>query len=223
MHFRSIHNNTPTFDNIANIKCSLQIKMLGIMIDPYLQWDPQIDYLCKKLQKCIYSIRYLKNMCGKNTLLIVYYSYFHSLIRFNIINWGNCSSISRVLILQKRVIRIIECLKYKDSCRTSFKKLNVLTVPNTYIYEMCCFVRKHFSYFNKNLRNHEYSTRKKNLLLPDTHRTTLYQKGAVFNGCKIYNHLPDYLKVDMKLSEFKKSLKRHLLDKPCYTIEEFFS
>jgi hypothetical protein len=48
---------------------------------------------------------------------MVYFSYFHSVIKYGIIFWGNLANISRVFKLQKKVIRIISGVGCRDSCR----------------------------------------------------------------------------------------------------------
>ena len=113
--------------------------MLGVTIDCHLNWSEHISNTCSKLQKCCYSLRFLKNHCSKHVLLRIYHANFHSLLRFNILNWGTCASSSRILILQKRAIRIICGIRPRDSCKPFLKELKVLTVTDTALYQRGLF------------------------------------------------------------------------------------
>jgi hypothetical protein len=78
------------YDNteIPNSSC---IKFLGVNIANNLSWKNHIDSLIPKLSSTCYAIRALKPFVNRETLLMVYYAYFHSIIRYGIIFWGNSS------------------------------------------------------------------------------------------------------------------------------------
>jgi hypothetical protein len=70
-----------------------------------------------------------------------------------------------------------------------------------------------------------------NVLLPEAIRyelpttplnETLFQKGILYSGCKIYNRLPPYIKsLSNDLKCFKSSLKGYLMERTLYSIDEF--
>ena len=167
--------------------------MFGVTIDCHLNWSEHISNTCSKLQKCCYSLRFLKNHCSKHVLMRIYHANFHVLLRFNILNWGTCASLSRILILQKRAIRIICGIRPRDSCKPFFKELRVLTVTDTYVYEVCCYVFKNKKLFSRNNTEHLYATRARHNFLPDSHKTALYQRGLFYNGCKLFNAIPVHI------------------------------
>jgi hypothetical protein len=47
-----------------------------------------------------------------NTLLSIYHSYFHSVMTYGLMFWGNSSHAEWVIKLQKRVIRLIKGCGY---------------------------------------------------------------------------------------------------------------
>lgn len=212
----SLNNNFPlqTTDNV---------KMLGITLDNYLQWNSHIEILCGKLGRSCYALRFLKNFCSSNVLKTLYYSSFHSHLRNGIINWGSSGQIQRVFILQKVAIRILANLGYRESCRNVFQQLEILTVIGTYIYEVCCFVFKNKSIFTQNITPHDHNTRHKLELQPDSHSTSLYQRSIIYNGCKLFNFLPPEIKESANQYIFKRSLKKYLVNKNCYTLNDFFT
>jgi len=70
-----------------------------------------------------------------DTLKMDYHSYFHCIITYGIIIWGNPPYSNNIFKQQKRiVIRIIICVGIRDSCREYFKLLNVLQLSSQYIY-----------------------------------------------------------------------------------------
>jgi hypothetical protein len=50
-----------------------------------------------------------------NTLKVIYFAYFHSLMKYGIILWGNSSGSKKVFTLQKRTVRIIVGAKPQNS------------------------------------------------------------------------------------------------------------
>jgi hypothetical protein len=61
-----------------------------------------------------------------------------------------------------------------------------------------------------------------NLHLPTTN-LTLVQKGALYLGIKIYNHLPAHIKsLSKDPKNFKLKLKSFLLEQTLYILEEFY-
>ena len=58
--------------------------------------------------------------------------------------------------------------------------------------------------------------------LPSTNLTSV-QKGVLYSGSKIYNHLPSNIKTlanDAKL--FKSTLKSYLIEHSFYSLDEFY-
>jgi hypothetical protein len=112
---------------------------LLIKFSDSLSWKNHIDSLIPKLISACYAIRAIKPFVNQETLLMVYYAYFHSIIRYGVIFWGN-SSYAIVFYLQKRMIRIITGIGNRTSGKHSFIALKILTLSFLYIYSLLCFV-----------------------------------------------------------------------------------
>jgi len=121
-------------------------KLLGLVTANSLSWTDHITQLTPKLCKICYVLRCIRLFMSQDTLKSVYYPYFHSLIRYRIIFWGNCSSSLHVLQLQKRALRIITGSRPRDSYRGLFRKLRILPLQSQYILSLLLFVLN-----NKNL------------------------------------------------------------------------
>jgi hypothetical protein len=101
-----------------------------------------------------------------------------------------------------------------DSCRGLFKKLKILPLQSQYIFSILLFVVNNRNYFVANTDIHDINTRfNYNLRLHSTN-LLIVQKGVLFSGSKIYNHLPSNIKLLFKnIKEFKFSLKAISLNK----------
>ena len=67
-------------------------------------------------------------------------------------------------------------------------------------------------------------TRNSYNLHPPLSHLTKYQKGVHYAGIRIFNHLPASIKsIANEIKEFKKTLKRFLLDNSFYSMDEFFN
>jgi len=110
----------------------------------------------------------------------------------------------------------------RESCRPLYKQLQILTLPSQYIFSLLIFVVKNKDLFLSNSEIHTIDTRNNsNLHIPHTN-LTLFQKGVLYSGCKIYNRLPPYIKsLSNDLKRFKSSLKGYLMERTLYSIDEF--
>lgn len=205
-----------------NINYCESVKILGITFDRHLQWGCHIDTLCNKLRSSCYGLRFMAKHCSSEILLSLYYANFHCHLRYGIVNWGSSAHVNRTFILQKYALRIISGLSFRESCRSTFKNLKILTVAGIYILEVCMYVYKNKHKFLANQVNHDHDTRHKELLQPNSHRTALYQKNFFYNGCKFFNFLNADIKSSKNIYAFKAKVKKVLLEKNCYTIDDFF-
>lgn len=226
--FRTVQSNITFNSDIllsptTSVKYANDSKMLGLRIDCNLKWFNHIHDMCGKLSKTCYALAITSKQCSESIVRQLYFASFHSCIKYGIVHWGSSSEAHRVFLLQKRAIRIIANLGYNVSCREAFKRLNILTLSSVYIYELSCFVYKNKGKFEGIRTDHQYNTRKKDLLLPKEHRTALYQKSLFFMGCKFFNILPEYVRSMTTVFKFKKALKSLLLDINSYTVDEFLS
>jgi hypothetical protein len=111
-----------------------------IMIDGALTWKNHIDLLIKKLSKACYVIRNVKPYMSPSALKAIYYSFFHSLMSYGIIFWGNSSHSYTIFLLQKKAIRTMLGCGSRVSCRNIFKDLDILLLASQYIFSLSMFV-----------------------------------------------------------------------------------
>jgi hypothetical protein len=84
------------------IKETTSIRFLGTQINNHLNWKSHIDQVIPKLSAACFAVRRLFHILNTYALWMVYFSYFHSVIKYGIIFWQNSTDADRVFILQKR-------------------------------------------------------------------------------------------------------------------------
>jgi hypothetical protein len=158
---------------------------------------------------------------SQETLKINYFSYFHSVMTYGIIFWGNSPLSVLIFKIQKRVIRVITDSRSPDSCRELFKKLKILPLQSQYIFSLLLFMAKNREQFKSNSQIHSINTRQNNNNLHyPTCNLTAFQKGTYYLGIKVFNSLPLSIKnIVYDRKQFKFALKIFLLLNSFYSLE----
>lgn len=198
-------------------------KFLGTIVDHRLNFTMQVSNVCSKLCKSMFAISTLKNSITDDALLSIYYAQIYSVISYNIVVWGQAVDASRIFIIQKRIIRLIYNLDYRQSCRDTFKKKGLLTFISIYLYKLLCYIYVNNDKINKNSNFHQYQTRNKDAYSLNKCFHSSYKKSPLYAGCYFFNILPEYLKNINSLNEFKHRLKKFLIENCFYNLSEFVS
>jgi hypothetical protein len=209
--------NNQTINNVT------EIGFLGLHLDNKLSWKLHSHELISKLNKACYAIRAMKPLVSHKALMSIYYAYFHSVMKYGIMFWGNSSFSHDVFKVQKRVIRLITNSYRRESCRPLFKKLEILTLFSQYILSVLVYLTNNMHLFTYNREIYSINTRNScNLHLKSTNLSVV-QKGVVYSGCKLFNSLPIHLKAHSENpKQFSKSLKIFLLEHSIYSLDEYY-
>jgi hypothetical protein len=111
------------------------------------------------------------------TLKLVYFAYFHAIMSYGIIFWGNSTDSKKVFYIQKRIIRIMAGAKRRASCRELFKKFNSLPLASEFLLSLLSFVVDNMEKFQTNSDIHSISTRYRyNLHVPNSNLSKYIKK-----------------------------------------------
>jgi hypothetical protein len=155
---------------------------------------------------------------------MVYYAFFHSVMYYSLIFLGNSTNSTGVFKLHKTAFIIIMAARNNDSCSEFFKLLKILPLSGQYIYSLLMFVVNNRNLFLDTAELYTTKTRNSYNLRPPLSHLTKYQKGVHYAGIRVFSHLPTTIKsISNETKVFKKTLKRFLLDKSFYSIDEFFN
>jgi hypothetical protein len=97
-----------------------------------------------------------------DNLKSVYFAYFHSAMNYGIILGVNLSNSKKIFTLQKKIVRLMAGVKLRNSCRSLFKRLEILTLPCEYIFLLMNFIVNNQEHFQINAVVHGVNTRNKN-------------------------------------------------------------
>lgn len=213
------HEDVPA---LPDVSMESHTKFLGMTIDSNLSWDNHVDTLSKKLNSCLYVLKRIKHASDDATTKIAYHALFESHIRYGLTIWGgtSASNLKKILILQKRAVRIMSNLGPSESCREAFPHHGVITIIGLYIIEVIVHADREQLQRGHDL--HTYNTRHaSNFHLP-LHHSALFEKKPSYIGRKLFNHLPDDLR-KLQGKRLKTALTRWLSHRPFYSMDEFLN
>lgn len=214
----------PSIIDISNqeIDTVESTKFLGIIIDELLKWTSHVEYLLVKLNRVCYAFRVMREYLNENVRKIIYYANYESLIRYGIIFWGISSSVQSIFVNQKRILRILLNMGYRQSCRGKFKELGVLTVYALYLHECLLYLHRNKKEFLKNNTTSGYNTRTMNITFP-LHKLSLTERSPSYMCIRIFNKLPNELKSLENYRLFKAKTKKLLIELEPYCLGDYFN
>ena len=96
-------------------------------------------------------------------------------------------------------------------------------MPFVYIMEMVYQIKINIKELKRNLTIHNYETRQRFDLQTRYCRTDIFKKSITNLGTKLYNKLPNQIKVLENLKLFKKEIKAFLLHHTFYSVDKNLS
>lgn len=217
------------FDNLEqlllmekNIIISENTKFLGVYVNENLDWGFHVDGLLKRLGSISYGMRITGRYLSEHSLKVLYCANFESILRYGIIFWGRDGKIQNAFVAQKRVIRIIKKMDYRQSCRNTFKSMGIMTVYALYIYECLMFFFNNRASLFTDSRTNKYNTRLDNQIYP-THHLNITEKSPNYMCIKLYNKLPIEIKQITSQKKFKVALKRLLIELEPYHLDDYLN
>ena len=217
-----------TFDDMVDINLSIddtrlkrshETKCLGVYIDDNLTWKCHVEHIRKKISRSLGVLRKIKQILGKAYLVKVYKAIIEPYFNYCCLVWDNLDQYlaDKLQKLQNRAARIITGAPYRSihTC-DMFNDLGWATLKDMRLQQKAIMMFKVVNglapSYLKNIFNHDdeciYNLRRsnKNLRIPKA-RTDYYRYSFAFTGAKLWNSLPDDLKEETSLHQFKKRLK----------------
>ena len=198
------------------------VNFLGVLLDENLSWKPHINYICKKISKSIGIIYRARFNLLPGTKLSLYYSLIYPYLNYCNIVWSTTyvTNLRRILILQKRIVRVLTNSSFLAHTAPLFIKLNLLDIYKINSLHtatfMFCFHKKLLppcfsNLFNVNKQVHNYNTRNADQYRPHACKTNIKQFTILFSGPKLWNSLPDSVRKAETLGSFRNRMIKYLL------------
>ena len=180
-----------------------------------ITWKSHIDCICKIIARNIGFINRMKHFFPGPVLDSLYNTLVVSYINYGILAWGGSSSknFNRLLLLQKRTLRIINFSEFNAHTDPLFLKHKTLKLKDIYYYQlgslMYQFTSNNLPYsiksiFFRNCEIHSYFTRQaSNFHIPYT-RTSFAHKTVKHEGPMLWNSFTGKLKSSKNIYTFKR-------------------
>ena len=205
---------------LNNIKIDIveSTKFLGLIIDNKLLWKQHTTNFCKSLSRNVGVINKIKCCFPSNILLNLYNTLILPYLNYGILAWGNSSRmyLDRILVIQKRIIRIINHTDRLGHTDHLFYSNNVLKIYDLYHLRLGCFLYQLGRgelptvlslLFSKNVQFHSYPTRQLLSFHLPLLRTLFKQRTIIYTGPHFFNSLDESFKLSPSLFSFKRKLK----------------
>ena len=200
-------------------------KFLGVIIDSKLTWKPHVEYICKKLSNCVGIIAKARRKLHRLSLITLYYSFAYPYFIYCNHVWGNnyASTLEKIKIVQKRLIRTITCSPYRAHTAPLFYANRLSTISDINSYTIGAFMYRFLNgnlpdifegFFVKNRdRNvHQYNLRNADELYVPYARLDVRKFSLKIAGAKLWNILPNHIKESSSNDILKQNLKNYLID-----------
>ena len=119
-----------------------------------------------------------------------YFALIHSVMDYGIIAWGGTPPSNYVFGLQRKCVRILARLSYREDCRLAFKSLNILTLPSMFILRCLLYIHKNNELYKTHADVHDYFTRNCMNFRVDYCRLSRTQKSYYYIGKLLHNVTP---------------------------------
>ena len=198
-------------------------KFLGVIIDKQLNWKEHISHVTSKVSRGIGILIKARHLLNKDALVSLYYSFIYPYMTYCNHVWGNTypTNLSRLVLLQKKVIRVIAQAKARAHTAPLFMELGFLKVCEINKYLIGKFMHKYHikkvpdifcDMFTHNHNIHIYRTRMAESLHVPRVRTNLGKSGIRFYGTIVWNKI---LNANISTNSdyiFSKQLKQCILN-----------
>ena len=158
----------------------------------------------------------------KTSLRSLYYSLVYPCLTYCVSVWGSTyqSNLNRIIILQKKIIRIISKVSFDAHTGVLFKEQEILKFSDIYLYQIGKFMYQFKrgllpNYFRDMFtlasQIHSHNTRNSSLFYIPHCRNNFRRFSIRFQGPKFFNSLSREIQNRESISLFVKRLKKYLL------------
>ena len=235
MSLNTAKSNCILFGKNANKSLSLYIddkviqrvsdtKFLGVIIDENLSWKKQIDHVEKKISRGLGILHKLRDLLDSKSLCMLYYSLIYPYLSYCCQSWGNTykKRVKRIVSLQKRAVRIIGGLQYRDHTNDMFVKLSILKFEDIVKVESAIFAYKgsrellpnrlQKRYIPRIQTSSQYKTRNNKIFYENMYKKNYKLMCPSVKGIKTFNDLPDSIINSTSVKSFKYQLKKYIIN-----------
>ena len=221
---RSIDKKGSVRISRSNIKEVSVASFVGIEIDCHLSWKEHIQTINKCIRKKVGILFKLRHFVPKNILVLLYKAFIQPHLSYGVEVWGSTykSNLNCIYLSQKMAMRAITFSPLRTDSKALFQSLNILNIfqlhellVSTFMYDLVKGFLPHSLVDYCQMIQHRYATRRKEsgLLYQPKCKTTQGQFCISFVGTKLWNDLPDEIRLKTSRLSFRRHLSTYLLCK----------
>jgi len=122
----------------------MSTKFLGVVIDDRLNWNVQIENVCKKVSKGIGLLYSARQYLNKNLLKQLYHAFVHCHVTYCNIAWAstNKTKLETLFRRQKHALRVINQKDRMAHTDPLFKEMKILNIFALNVFQTLCLMYK---------------------------------------------------------------------------------
>ena len=173
---------------------SKSVKYFGIKTDENLNWKQHIHDIAIKLNRANTLLFTIRNYVNKHIVRTIYFAIFDSHINYANLIWGqNLHAVTRIVILQKKALRIMN-FQSRDSHSSPLSKSNhILKLEDKILMENILVINKSFNNllrpifkswftFCSDVHNYQTVSSTADKIFKPPYRTDSYGKNSITIG-----------------------------------------
>jgi len=206
--------------NDTDIEMVYVSKFLGVLIDHKLNWKKHISMIKSKLSKTIAIMHKAKYVLNKKARLILYYSLFLPYLSYCCEVWGNAykTTIECIYLLQKKVVRIVCNVGYREHTNNLFCELHLLKLVDLVKLKSSMIIYNaskkllptNLQLLIKTSSDNSHDTRQSKNLRQVFARTTLKSQCIYVHGIKLWNSLDSNTQCAKNIHIFQRLYKKKI-------------
>jgi hypothetical protein len=117
-------------------------KMLGVIFDEFLSFNQHLNYMQNKVSKSLFILNRSKNLLPKRALRMLYFALIHCHFTYCplIYSIANKGQIKKLYLLQKKALRIISNVGFRDHTAPLFISNDIMPVDVIIQYSRLLFM-----------------------------------------------------------------------------------
>lgn len=208
--------NEIVIDDVHISRCN-NVKLLGVTIDEKLKFENHVGNICTKASQQLNALIRIRRNLNYKQRLRIYESFILSNFNFCPIVWHYCSvrSTRKMESIQKRALRFLiddhesnytQLLQKVKMSSLTLQRMKYIAIE---IFKCLNGLNPNFMSDMFNIKDSKYDLRKSKSMEVPSFKTVSYgKKSFSYNGCHLWNQLPDNIRNANSLSQFKNVLKQ---------------
>lgn len=170
--------------NGEKIELVTEYKLLGLVLDNHLSWDPHVNSLLSTLNRLKFVFRKLNRLLPIYCMRMLYFSYVQSRMCYGIIVWGSMLKkdlLSKLEKCQKCYLRLINGVHPLADSSPLFLRNKILKLQDIinleYLKYMCKYKKKMLPVTLNSLfidKSHDYTTRASKIPMIQKHTSKIF-------------------------------------------------